>query len=76
MGSQWLHMYRMTLYKMIPKIKPMSISTSFYIESFYTYVPPLGSHVGAQLLVCFCIFNVDLMMTARRSKHVVFYDYS
>ena len=27
MGSQWLHMYRMTLYKMIPKIKLMSIST-------------------------------------------------
>ena len=27
-------------------------------------------------LVCFCIFNVDLMMTAWRSKHVVFYDYS
>jgi len=25
---------------------------------------PLGSHVGAQLLVCFCIFNVGLMMTA------------
>ena len=47
-----------------------------FVPNFYTYVTPLGSHVGAQLLVYFCISTLDLMMTAWRSKHVVFYDHS
>ena len=44
------------------------IVLEFYIESFYS---PLGSHVGAQFLILFCLLTLDLMMIAWRSKHVL-----
>ena len=46
----------------------IDIVLEFYIESFYS---PLGSHVGAQFLLLFCLLTLDLMMIAWRSKHVV-----